>query len=288
MRRVALDDTMTEGFVRLESLSLPVHLSFEQAFAKFLTRERPEAPASGGGAISGPDADLLAADVERPSRRAHDPDDPHVGPLRRRMLGSGREPPLQPRGPHVHGRDEHVLRPRRRPRRPRRVPGPARRIGPAGRVRGRRPRRVSPDAGPRAARPRRRPQLDERRRAPRPAPRAVRRALRERSTRSRRRWTTRRPSTSRTARRGSSSRRASPPASRYGPAAFAASRDVSWTATKTAPEFDEKRTLVGRRSGRLADARLRPQGRGLVRGRRVRPLRLPHGPADREPRQGAR
>ena len=61
LRRVTLDDTLTEGFVRVESLSLPVHLAFEQAFAKVLTRDRPVAPAGGGAAASGPDADLLAA-----------------------------------------------------------------------------------------------------------------------------------------------------------------------------------------------------------------------------------
>src|SRR5512140_294246 len=57
--RVGLDDTMTEGFVRIESLSLPVHLTFEQAYAKLLTRDRLSV--GGATAIGTTDPDLFSA-----------------------------------------------------------------------------------------------------------------------------------------------------------------------------------------------------------------------------------
>ncbi len=56
--RVDLDETMTEGFLRVESLSLPVHLSFEQAYAKFLTKNRPSV--GGTTAIGTDDPDLFS------------------------------------------------------------------------------------------------------------------------------------------------------------------------------------------------------------------------------------
>jgi hypothetical protein len=55
--RVHLNDSMTEGFLRVESLSLPVHLSFEQAYAKFLTENRPSV--GGATAIGTNDPDLF-------------------------------------------------------------------------------------------------------------------------------------------------------------------------------------------------------------------------------------
>jgi hypothetical protein len=66
--RVHLNDSMTEGFLRVESLSLPVHLFFEQAYAKFLTENRPSV--GGATAIGTNDPDLfIAASSDRLDER---------------------------------------------------------------------------------------------------------------------------------------------------------------------------------------------------------------------------
>jgi hypothetical protein len=56
--RVDLDDSLTEGGIRVESLSLPVHLAFEETYSKSLVRNR-YAPA-GARNLAGDDPDLLA------------------------------------------------------------------------------------------------------------------------------------------------------------------------------------------------------------------------------------
>lgn len=57
--RVSLDDSLTEGGIRVESRSLPVHLAFEETYSKSLVRNR-YAPA-GARNLAGDDPDLLAA-----------------------------------------------------------------------------------------------------------------------------------------------------------------------------------------------------------------------------------
>jgi len=57
--RVSLDDSLTEGGIRVESRSLPVNLAFEETYSKSLVRNR-YAPA-GARNLAGDDPDLLAA-----------------------------------------------------------------------------------------------------------------------------------------------------------------------------------------------------------------------------------